>query len=274
MNDYVYHVGSPNQAGDYKSTTDSLIKYIKQKSKYASDIGDTLEKGERKDTDNWRPTLRWSSDKTDPTEQDLENEQYEKEFEIEFAEYLQRLQIYEDNLIKAYSILWERCSRTMQGKIECMAAFEKEIRNNPIGLLKAIKQHALGLQEHRYPMRIITDVMKNFFNTRQKENERLDEFATRFKASRDLMTEQLGGVILMPKYVKTMPDYDENDEDKIKKCEEEAFEALTAYIFMENADQAKYGLILKGLHAQRNSNHSQYPKTLADAVQLLKCSCR
>jgi hypothetical protein len=36
-------------------------------------------------------------------------------------------QLYEANTTKAYTLIWEQCSKEMQGKIEANKKFEKEI---------------------------------------------------------------------------------------------------------------------------------------------------
>jgi hypothetical protein len=47
--------------------------------------------------------------------------------------------------------------------------YEKDIVNNPIKLLCAIKEHALSFQYKKYPMVIIMDAFRVFSSTRQKE---------------------------------------------------------------------------------------------------------
>ena len=42
-----------------------------------------------------------------------------------------------------------------------------------------------------------------------------------------------------------------------------------AYVYLENADQAKYGSILSGLNTQNSLRNEQYPKTLIEANNVL-----
>ena len=65
-------------------------------------------------------------------------------FKEELTRYASRLQQYEENLIKSYALIWERCSAAMKNKIANRTDFESEIYDNPIELLKAIKEHALN----------------------------------------------------------------------------------------------------------------------------------
>ena len=51
--------------------------------------------------------------------------------------------------------MWERFARATQNKLLALSDYEDEIYNNPIKLLKAIKEHALNYQETHYEMSII-----------------------------------------------------------------------------------------------------------------------
>ena len=71
----------------------------------------------------------------------------------------------------------------MKTKIEACKDFEDVIYNNPVKLLKAIKQHVLNYQELRYEMSVISDEFTTFFGTRQKGQESLQDYTSRFKTS-------------------------------------------------------------------------------------------
>jgi hypothetical protein len=70
---------------------------------------------------------------------------------------MRRKRSYDDNLFKAYALIWERCAKAMQNKITLRSDFEGSIYNDPIKLLNAVKEHALNYQETRYEMSIISD---------------------------------------------------------------------------------------------------------------------
>ena len=83
----------------------------------------------------------------------------------------------------------------MQNKIAGQSDFVTEIYNNPIKLLIAIKEHSLNFQDLRYKMAIIADVIKVFMNTRQKDNESLQEYTRKFKSAKDIMELHVKGHI-------------------------------------------------------------------------------
>ena len=84
----------------------------------------------------------------------------------------------------------------MQNKITGRNDFEEKIFNNPINLLIAIKKHSLNYQESRYEMSIITDSIRAFLNTKQKESETLQDYTRRFKTSKEIMESHVGGPLV------------------------------------------------------------------------------
>ena len=54
----------------------------------------------------------------------------------------------------------------MQNKIQTRTNFETNVKNDPIELLKAVKEHALNYQEHRYAMSIVLDSFMTMMPTK------------------------------------------------------------------------------------------------------------
>jgi hypothetical protein len=94
---------------------------------------------------------------------------------------------YTNNTYKAYALLWERCEKAMQKKIASRSDYENEVYNNPIKLLKAIKEHSLNYQETRYEMSIISDVYRAVWYDKQREGESLQVYTRLFKTSADIL---------------------------------------------------------------------------------------
>jgi len=148
-----------------------------------------------------------------------------------------------------------------------------EVRNKkiPIELLKSIKLHSMNYQEHCYEMAIILDSMKTMFNIRQKEQESLTDYTKRFKTARDLnlLVSQVGGPIVLTRFVNSMPGVNKNISQDYQKSQEIAFEQFMAYTYLENSDQNKYGTLIYNLKQQQSLQNDQYPKTLIDATNVL-----
>jgi hypothetical protein len=270
LSDYIYYLGSAKQAADYDTTTDYIINHIIKTFTFGNDIGTALSNKTPYNIDQHRPILLQADSKLAKEVQELHNKQYEMEFKAEYDAFMKRKQFYEANTTKAYALLWEQCARSMQGKIEANEKFESTIKGNPIELLKLIQQNCLNYQEHRYEMSIILDSMKTLFNVKQKEHESLLDYTKRFKTARDVMKSHIGGPIILTKYVESSKSgYDNTKPNELPKYQEKVFNQFLAYMYIDNADKAKYGTLLTGLHTQTSLKNDQYPKTVTEANNVL-----
>ena len=268
VNDYVYYVGSSKQASDYEVTTEFLINHIKKTFDYGDDISAALSNLEPHDLLPFKPTLKFST-ADEPNEKEAQNKQFEIEFKSDYDRYNIRVEAYKKNQGKAYAFLWERCSKGMKDKIQSRSDYSIQIKDNPIELLKAIKQHALNYQENRYEMAIVYDAMMSLHKTCQKEGESLQDYTKRFRVAKDVMESHIGGPIILTKIIKGMKEYSEDDEMKREKCVRDAYNQYMAYVYLQNADQSKYGSILRGLNTQQSLGNNQYPKTITEANNVL-----
>ena len=292
IDEYNFYIGTSKQASDFEVTSKFIINYIKRTFQHGNDIAESLRTLTLKDMNEWRPALKMSSANDEETAK-LENRQYEIEFKASLDEYMKRTTMYKQNIYKAYAFLWEKCTRSMQNKVSSRKDFESEIFNDPVKLLTAIKEHSLNYQETRYEMAIIADSIRGFINTKQKENESLSDFTRRYKTSKDIMEAQIGGPLILKKYIKTMDEYKINNEILIdqdenpnetqnsvlqtkseiianeKNCIKKAANILYAYIYIENADSRKYGSVLKTLNQQKSFGNDQFPKTIIKANSIL-----
>ena len=64
----------------------------------------------------------------------------------------------------------------MKNKIDLCTDFTDKVKDNPIELLKTIKQHALHYQEHPYAMIIVVNALRVLVNLKLKENESLQDY--------------------------------------------------------------------------------------------------
>ena len=117
-----------------------------------------METGVEKDFEKERPLPAHERptrlEGTAATKQNLlkkEQHQFHVEFEIDHKMHQERIALYEDNKNKATALLWSQCTATMRSKLQSRPEFEKEIRNDPIKLLEAIKQTCHELREHTVP---------------------------------------------------------------------------------------------------------------------------
>ena len=171
--DCICHLGTAKSASQYTEITRILINHVRKNYSQGKDIGDALETLTEFNATMHKPMLQQSTD-MDAAKKAVEDKQFEIEYKTEYNQYMKQRQQYEENKGKAYAFLWFHCHHSMQHKIEARTDYNT-INQNPIKLLKAIKQHALNYQENRYPMLIIYDLMKTVFNTKQREDENLNQ---------------------------------------------------------------------------------------------------
>ena len=203
-------------------------------------------------------------------------------------------------MFKAYAFLWEKCTKGMQNKIASRKDFETRIYNHPINLLKSIKEHSLNYQETRYEMSIIMDSICSFMNAKQKENESLHDYTRHFKTCRDILESQLGGPIVLKKYIQTLLEFikynermmeqenktqSESDSDQESKDDrykiqqnielmkrnliKKASEKLYAFIYLENSNQNKFAGVIETLSQQKSFGYDQFPNMIVEASEIL-----
>ena len=75
----------------------------------------------------------------------------------------------------------------MVAKIKQYTNFTSTIINNPIELLKIIKEISLNYEETKHPMRILITALKHMLGLKQYQDKDLDNYIQRFKAARDML---------------------------------------------------------------------------------------
>jgi hypothetical protein len=90
----------------------------------------------------------------------------------------------------------------------------------------------------------------------------------------EVLQSVIGAPIILAKLLESTDGYtktpmNEIDHAKNKILQDQVHKQLLAYIYLENADQAKYETILSGLDTQNSLGNNQYPKTVAEANSVL-----
>ena len=131
------------------------------------------------------------------------NKQYEMKCKMDDDACLKRKEQHDQNEIAACAKLWERRATAVKAKIEVRTACELDACDNPISLLKAIKEHSLCFEDSRHEIATIFVALKNCVNCRQKEQskESLLDCTRRFELSREVLTSHLGGPFVLNKHV-------------------------------------------------------------------------
>ena len=103
-------MGSANQASDYEETTTFIINHIKKTYTNGKHIANALKT--LTPISFQAPTLQ-ASTSTDDTVLARETGQYEMLYKAELDKFNKLETNYEDNLTKAYGLIWEQCAQSM-----------------------------------------------------------------------------------------------------------------------------------------------------------------
>jgi hypothetical protein len=123
-------------------------------------------------------------------------------------------------------------------------------------------------------MYVLFESLKSLVNTRQREGESLQNYTKRFWVMSEVLLSLLGAPIILAKLLETINGYTKVPTNEIKHAKKkilqnQAFEQFLAYIYLESANQAKYGSILSGLDTQNSLGNEQYTKTVSEANSVL-----
>jgi hypothetical protein len=268
LEDYVFYVGSSKQASDYETTKDFVLNHIKQSLDHGKDIANAMRTLKKPDFDEWDPEVKASTN-ADPLVAEVENNLYQIKYKSATDIVARRVRAYNVNEGRAYGIVWARCAKAMQNKIASRTDYENVVYDDPIELMRAIKEHSLNFQETRYEMSIIFDAYRSVFACKQQEGESLLDYTRRFKTAKEILESQLGSPLILKKFVMSAEGFDETNFTKTNLMLEKASEQGFAFLYLENADQTKYGTILTNLHSQKSLGNDQFPKTIVETNNVL-----
>ena len=265
-----FMVGTAKTASDFVRIKKYCINQFRMNYKQGIYIATAIEDGKDFDFTTEEPAPLQYIPEEGTKEEILEKQGINKSKEINYKrkmdKYNDKLDLFAENKVKAYGYLWEKCSTQMKQNIESKQDYQSKIKNNPFELLAAIEGLSYNYQESKYEIAIIFDAIKTFTTIKQKDEENLTTYMDRFKAASNNMKTQIGGEIILTKYIKTMENYDASKEATFIKL---AFEELKAYAFIANSDSNKYGSLIKNLAQQQSLKNTQYPKTLTAAAEVL-----
>jgi len=143
----------------------------------------------------------------------------------------------------------------MQGRLEALPEFEQSIRNDPIELLKAIKNCIVESVRAQHPLISMTDSLIRLMlvNIKMYDQESQLEYIKRFKEHHDVMVSHLGKDLLGYHTTQTQAYKDTNaviDTAAKKKLKAGAWDQWMAYLMTKGVDYPRYGSLIRGLGAQ------------------------
>ena len=130
-----------------------LLSAITDKLVNGHDVAQALEDGKEFDFCPLAPRLEKSS-KADKTEKATEDEEFSKTYNVRLKFHIGREDDYRANKLVVKNMLHQQCSDRMKAKLQARKDFLK-IKNDPIQLLKAIKQHCLSYESSQCKMQTL-----------------------------------------------------------------------------------------------------------------------
>jgi hypothetical protein len=159
----------------------------------------------------------------------------------------------------------------IKARIEAEADFDRTIKDNLVELFKRIRDLSHETDEIRYPFLAVIETISRMLNLRQREDEDLIAYTTRFKTQRDIMREQIGTEFL-DKFIESSQEYKDLMGRPVAQVELKAIgqSKFWGVLLLRNSDCNKYGSLLTTLVSQYSMTMDQYPKSLAKAVKVLE----
>jgi hypothetical protein len=268
--DCIYSVGTVKQASQYENNTRFLINHIRKTYVEGDLVGDLLEFGREPDFMKMQPALP-TSNKKDPAERAEELASLNMLYQVECQEWTQQRKIYKDEVVKAYSLLYEQCNKPMQSKVRGTSGFDTHINKNPKALLDTIRVLSIASQDKRYDYLVVDEAMLNYYFCKQREDENLTDYYDRFVTAKKILKTQNGekSPFNFEYFATKIDGYNAADPTKVKECQSQALDRYDAIRFLKGADQSKYGSILRNLKEAYSLGRVEYPKTARDALDVL-----
>ena len=95
----------------------------------------------------------------------------------------------------------------MQTKVKAVKDFASKVEDDPVELMRTIKELSMSLIESRFKYRLVWDALEAFVGIKQKDSEDLDDYKKRFDYVVSLLKSQLGNPLIMNKIHEQDEDY-------------------------------------------------------------------
>ena len=196
MKFHPHGVGRDRQTVTFNKVKERIEMKIQKEYEYGRDMAESIRDMKLIDLSVLAPELG-DSKEVDPVKKAREEKALDIIFNQKTARYLKRIEKLEENMGKAFSLIYENyCDTTMQTQIKEHPKYYSEILDNPIKLLEAI-----GILMHE-PVRAqfgyvsMMEAHRRLLNVRQRDREGLVEYMERFKQEKSIVKKKLGNKFL------------------------------------------------------------------------------
>ncbi len=242
-------------ADQYALTTKEVAEYVGSKYEYGGDIRGAIEKGEL-------PTIAKPRDpptKTTKTDQRI--------WEKQVDQYVKRSGILEENVRKAYSLIYGQCTEALRAKLEAHPDFKAaSTAYNALDLLGAIKASMFSFQAQKNPSHGLHEAKQRFYSLYQSKKMTCQQYLEIFKNAVDVIEHNGGSVGNEEGLIRNEIKKSGADMAVAKKVVRERYLACA---FLLGADRNRYGKLVEDIENAHTQGTNRYPTNLNDAYNLL-----
>lgn len=265
-----FDCGTANDTALFEESLEYVADYIEMEFKYGGDIGQTLCDLELKMLSKPDiPELRWRTE-----EPWLYNE-----WSMKQKKYLNRKEKLEDNVMKAFGIIYgSQCSPALKTRLQGSTGWKEiEQTRDVVLLLTTIRGICCKVNDAAQAMYSLVQIKKRLYYFIQKWDQLNDQYLKEFKALANAVVTFGGSFGMEPLMLKMiMTEQGISEEDQERESTEQKDAALEAskqrylaLLFLSNADGYRYKKLCDNLANQYLMGSDNYPKTLEQAVKLL-----
>eukprot|EP00957_Ditylum_brightwellii_P080391 6114552-Ditylum_brightwellii.AAC.1 len=177
-----------------------------------------------------------------------------------------------------YAIAYGQCSEAMRAKLEGEEGYkEAETESDVIKLLKIIKRLYYQYQSQRYPHRAVHAAMQALYLTSQKDEMTLKQYLDKFLNRQDVLKQCRGIIGPHPGLTDIAlkdngfdhADASSYNAEDLKQAQRDAKEAYLAFVFLSNANKAKFAPLLRELANSCLVGNDEYPRSVSAAHKFL-----
>lgn len=176
----------------------------------------------------------------------------------------------EQNLQRAFPIVWGQCTHPMKTNLRSQTEFKKiDEKSDAIELIKLTKRICYSFEDNRYSLAAVYLTIDRFVNFWQGENEAdtrylelfnnavkgMESMKITISSSEEIIKQEFGNI-------------SSKSQNKQKIIQEEVSEIFLAYNYVKGIDRLRYMVIQEDLHNKYLKGQKNYPASITAAYEL------
>jgi hypothetical protein len=260
LGEYVYKIGSSDQADTFIRTTEAIADYVGVKYGWVMRM---LVKN-REEKAFTKPTMPTAAKVTTRSQTGTETEVPGSVSSAQLADYKAELdnyhrdtRAYQENKAKVFVVILGQCTVAVMSGLESGGGLTRlEVNLDVIGLLEKLESMAFSTGGIQEPFVILVYSLRRLVDLRQGPQEGVAKYYKRFKISADVLGGHWG-------------DFNPSNLAKDGVTKEEAQDRLLARAFLMGADKRRFGSLVEEYNNSYIAGTDKYPKSLEATVRLL-----